>query len=244
MSSRLLFLIGGPIFEPVAEKFIPAAGGKRANIALLLFSGFKREYLPDYIHPWEERGISKYQVVTPQDDGTINIAVASTRIRESSGIFIGGGPTDEYQKLYATEPIKALLCEKYHHGAPIVGLSAGAMIVPEICAYGLGEKEDLPIQILTGLGLLKNCIIGPHFTERQVLTKMLNAIVQAKVNTGWGIDETACAVFENEVFAGVIGKGVYEITMTDFAKKSYRVRKETRKFRGSNMRSEWIYEKQ
>jgi cyanophycinase len=223
MSRRLLFLLGGPIFEATAEKFVPAACSKNACIVLLLFNSFKKEYLPEYIQPWEKRGVSKYHIIYPEKDGTMDVSATSEKIREATGIFIGGGPTDEYQKLYATEPIKTLLCEKYRQGVAIAGLSAGAMIVPEMCAYGLGEKEDLPIQILTGLGLLKNCIIGPHFTERQVLPKMLHAMAQTKITSGWGINETACAVFKNEEFAGIIGKEVYEITITTFETKDHRV---------------------
>ena len=223
MSNRLIFLLGGPIFNAVAEHFVPQAGGKNASIALLLFGNFKKEYLPDYVQPWLERGISKYHVITPQEDGTINVAVALEKISKSSGIFIGGGPTDEYQRLYTVDPIKKVLQAKYRQGIPIAGLSAGAMIIPEICGYGIGEKEDFPVQILPGLGLLKKCIMGPHFTERQVLPKMLHAMVLAKVNTGWGIDEAACAVFKNEKFAGVIGKGVYEITMTESKTKEHRI---------------------
>ncbi len=237
MSPRLLFLLGGPAFDTVAEEFVPIAGGKNASIALLLFSGFKKAYLPDYIQPWKKKGVSRYHVVTPQEDGTIDVEATTAKIREATGIFIGGGPTQEYHRLYATEPIKKVIRECYDKCIPIAGLSAGALIIPEICVVGLGEKNDVPLQILDGLGLITNIIVGPHFTERNVLPFMLKAMSQVKVATGWGIDESACAVFENERFAGVIGKSVYEIIMTDFETKTNQIKEMTKlfsKYKGNN----------
>jgi cyanophycinase-like exopeptidase len=57
---------------------------------------------------------------------------------------------------------------------------------------------------------------------------MLEAMRQTRISTGWGIDEAACAVFENEKFAGVIGKGMYEITMTNFETKDHRITEKTK----------------
>lgn len=233
MLHRLLFLLGGPIFDAVAEEFVPAAGGEDASVVLLLFGGFKEEYLSDYIQPWEKRGISKYQIVIPQSDGTIDIKDALAKIGEASGVFIGGGPTHAYQKLYIIEPIKSSIYEKYRQGIPIAGLSAGAMILPEVCVDGLGEKKDLSLQILEGMDLMRNCIIAPHFTEWNVLPKMLQALAQTNTRKGWGIDDAACAVFKNEDFAGVIGQSVYQVTMRNFSTKDYRIEEKTKVFKSS-----------
>lgn len=224
MSNRLLFLLGGPAFDTVAEEFVPAAGGSSAFIVLLLFSGFKKEeYLPDYIQPWIKRGVSRYHVVVPREDDTIDMDIELAKIHEATGVFIGGGPTLAYHKLYATEPIKTAIRECYYKGVPIAGMSAGALIIPEICVVGLGEKNDVSLEILDGMGLISNIIVGPHFTERNVLSHMLEAMVQTKIHTGWGIDEPACAVFENGQFIKVLGKSIYEVTISDFKSRTYKI---------------------
>jgi hypothetical protein len=43
----------------------------------------------------------------------------------------------------------------------------------------------------------------------------------ARITTGWGIDEGACAVFEDEVFSHALGRSVYQVKMSDFVKRSY-----------------------
>jgi len=223
VSNRLFFLLGGPAFDTIAEEFVPAAGGRSAFIVLLLFSGFKKEYLPEYIQPWIKRGVSRYHVVVPREDGAIDSDIVLAKIREATGVFIGGGPTLAYHKLYATEPIKTAIRECYYKGVPIAGMSAGALIAPDICVVGLGEKDNVSLEIVDGLGLISNIIIAPHFTERNGLSPMLKAMTQTKIRTGWGIDEPACAVFENGQFIKALGKSIYEITMSDLKSRTYKI---------------------
>ena len=122
MSRRLLFLLGGPDFDTVAEEFVPAAGGSSATVVLLLFSGFKKEYLSDYIQPLTKRGLSRYHVVVPHEDRTLDLNNVSAKIRAATGIFIGGGPTLAYHNLYAKGSIKKIIRECYYRGTPIAGM--------------------------------------------------------------------------------------------------------------------------
>jgi cyanophycinase len=225
MLRRLLFLLGGSAaFDVVAEEFVPAVGGRDATIALLMQGGRGWEkYVPEYTEPWIRRGVSQYDPIAPDENGTLDLDAVSTKLREATGIFIGGGHTPTYHRLYATEPIGNILRESYYNGIPIAGVSAGALIAPEICVLPPDETDDGSLQIVAGLGLVSDLIVGVHFTERKALPVVLEAMARTQTRTGWGIDEPACAVFEDGQFKGALGRSVYEIVMTDFEIRAYRM---------------------
>ena len=223
MPHKLLFLLGGSAaFDVAAEEFVPAAGGCNSTIVLLMQGGRGWEkYVPEYTQPWIRRGASRYYPIAPGEDGTLDLDAVSAKLREATGIFIGGGHTPTYHRLYATEPVRSIIRESYHHGVPIAGCSAGALIAPEICVLPPDETDDASLRIVTGLGLIGELVVGVHFTEGNALPGMLEAMTRTQTRTGLGIDGSACAAFEDGQFKRVLGQAVYEIVMTDFEAKTY-----------------------
>lgn len=226
MPHRLLFLLGGSAaFDVVAEEFVPAAGGRDATIALLLQGGAGWEqYVPEYIQPWTQRDVSRYYPIAPDENGAWDLDTVSANLREATGIFIGGGHTPTYHRLYATEPIRSTIRERYHQGIPVAGVSAGALITPESCVLTSDETGDAVLNIVDGLGLVSDIIVGVHFTEQNRLSNVLDAMILTQTKIGWGIDEPACAVFEDGQFKKTLGRSIYEIVMSDFETKAYRMR--------------------
>lgn len=216
---RQLFLLGGSAaFDVAAEAFIPAAGGRSARLALLLQGGRDgQKYVSEYTRAWHARGVSHYDVITPDDAGKFDVAHVAATLERATGIFIGGGHTPTYQRLYATEPLRAILRERYARGVPLAGCSAGALIAPRVCAFAPDEGA----RIAEGLGLVDDVLIAAHFTADDALPHLLDAMVSARVRRAWGIDDGACVVWENEKFARVLGRAAYEIVMTDFAQRLY-----------------------
>jgi cyanophycinase len=225
MSRRLLFLIGGSgAYDAVAEAFIPAAGGADSKIAVLLQSdeGWAK-HRPEYVQPWTRRGVSQCYPIVPDEDGTLDLEAASATLRDATGIFIGGGHTPTYHRLYATGPIRSVIRERYHDNVPVAGVSAGALIALENCVLTPDETGDARLNIVAGWGLVSDLIIGVHFTERNDLPNVLAAMAQTRTKTALGIDEPACAVFEDGQFKGTLGQSVYEIVMSDFDAQTYRM---------------------
>jgi cyanophycinase len=226
MAKRLLYLLGGSAaFEVSAEAFVLAAGGAEATIVLLMQGGVKsQKYISEYTQPWIRRGVKRYHVIMPDEKGRLDFTVVTAQVREATGIFIGGGHTPTYHQLFATEPIRSLLRERYEQGLPLAGCSAGALIAPDLCVIGPEENEDrASLTILPGLGLISNILLGVHFSERNTLHNMLEAMAISKTPKGLGIDESACVVFEDGSFKGMLGRTVYEIVMTDFENKNYKI---------------------
>jgi cyanophycinase len=212
----------------VAEEFVVAAGGYDSTIALLMQGGIGWEkYVPEYTQPWVRQGVSQYYPIVPDESGTLDLDTVSAKLREATGIFIGGGHTPTYHRLYAAEPIRSVIRESYHTGVPVAGVSAGAVIAPEIGMLTPDETGDASIKIVAGLGLVSGLIVGVHFTEWNTLPSLLEAMARTQTKTGWGVDESACAVFEDGQFRGTLGRSVYQIVMSDFETQAYRITERT-----------------
>ena len=223
MSRKLLFLLGGSAaFDAVAEAFVPAAGGRDATIALLLQGGARWEkYVPEYTQPWIQRGVTRYFPIVPDESGKLDLDTASAKLRQATGIFIGGGHTPTYHRLYATGPIRNVIRERYAEGVPVAGVSAGALIAPEICAFTSDETGETSIRIVTGLDLVSDLVVGVHFSELNALPGVLETMARTRTKIGWGLDEPACAVFEDGQFQRALGNPVYKTVMTDFERRTY-----------------------
>jgi cyanophycinase len=225
-SQQRLFLLGGsPIaFDSVADEFVPAAGGRGAGIALLLEGapGWE-EYVPQYTRPWTERGVTRHYTIVPDAAGSLDLETASARLREATGIFVGGGNTPNYRRLFAIEPIRSLIRDRYEQGVPIAGLSAGALIAPAVCAIPPEDTGGAAVAIAPGLGLVDHLLVGVHFTEWNALPHLLEAMRQTGTAVALGIDEAACVVLEDGQVKQVLGRSAYEIRMADFTSGTYRI---------------------
>ena len=222
MINKTLFLLSSrPGFDIVAEEFVPAAGGKKASIVLLLFSNNEKttKYVSEYAEPWIKRRIAGYSVVMPETTGELDIELAKRKIASASGIFIGGGDTDKYRKLYATEPIAQLIRDKYEQGVPVAGCSAGALIIMDHCL--LYDYESDKLDIKPGLGLLREPVIEVHFSERNRLGFLLSAMRKTWINKGLGIDEPACAVFVDGKLDHTMGRSIHQVVVNDFNTMAY-----------------------
>jgi cyanophycinase len=223
MSQRRLYLLGGSAaFDVVAEEFVPAAGGREATIALLLQGGSDWEkYVPDYTEPWTRRGVAHHHVIVPDENRAWDIDQVAARLGEATGIFIGGGHTPTYRQLYATEPLRSVIRERYRAGIPVAGVSARAFIALEDCVLDADEVGEDSLRIEAGLGLASNLVIEVHFTEQDRLSNLLAAMVRLQAHTGWGIDEPACMVLEDGELTRVLGRSVYKVEMTDLMARTY-----------------------
>jgi cyanophycinase len=225
VSSNLLFLLGGSAaFDVVAAEFVPAAGGADAIIALLLQGGSDwLKYVPEYVDPWLQRGVTRFHAIVPDENGVLDLDVIAARLREATGIFIGGGHTPTYQQQYATEPVRSLIRERYQEGVPVAGVSAGAALMPEVCVLSRDETSDEVLRTEEGLGLVGDLIVECHFSELNRLSHLLEAMAQLQADVGWGTDEPACMVFENGQFTRILGRSVHRVVMTELATRTYEV---------------------
>lgn len=225
-NKKLLFLLGGSsaAYEVYADEFVAAAGGYLANMAVLAqtYSGWEK-YKTEITRPWIQRGVTRFVAITPDENGVLDQRSALAALSNATGILICGGNTPTYHRLFATEPIRTIIHEKYQTGVPVAGISAGALISLEICQLTEDETGSDELQIVQGLSLASGFVIGVHFTEWNALPEVLDVMAKTKTGLGFGIDEPACIVCENGKFARTLGKSVFRIEMTDFEKRVYQI---------------------
>jgi len=229
MVQRRLFLIGGTegdILDVVAEEFVPAAGRRAARIALLMAGGEGwARYVPRYVEPWRKYGATQHSIVVPGDDGTLDLPSALSALEDATGIFIAGGRTAIYHALYASEPVRSLIRERHAAGVPVAGLSAGALISPEVCLLRPTPKNpDQELRIDDGLGLISGLVVEVHFDDGPgTLPTLLEGMCRSRTTRGLGIGMSACAVLEGGQLARVLGRGVHSVTMSDFDERRYTI---------------------
>jgi cyanophycinase len=225
MLQRLLFLLGGSLaYEAVADEFVAASGGRNARIAILVqnATGWEK-HRAEIISPWIERGMTDYAPILPDENGILDSEAASAELRNATGIFIGGGHTPTYHRLFATEPLGSVICKRYQDGIPVAGVSAGALISVKVCQLTPDETGYDRLKIVQGLGLAQGFVIGVHFTEWNRLPEVLGVMSKTKTRIGFGIDEPACVVCEEGRFARVLGRSVFQIEMMDFEQELYQI---------------------
>lgn len=227
MERKLLFLMGGgDAIDIAGEPFAQAAGGRQARIVFLVQSRAAwEEFSEFYTEPFSAQGITQFDFIAPGPDGVLDLDSVAARLCAATGILIGGGPTQDYQRLYTAEPVLSLIRERYEQGTPVAGISAGTLILPEVCAIPPQDTGEESVRIAAGLGLVRDLVLGVHFSEWQGLPQLLAAMTQTHTRLGLGIDEPACAVLEDGHLARVLGQAVYSVTMVDFEAGTYQIHK-------------------
>lgn len=116
-----------------------------------------------------------------------------------------------------------MIRNRYQEGIPIAGLSAGALIAPDICAIPPEDTGDESVRILRGLGLISKLVLGVHYSEWNALPHVVKAMAQTQTAVGLGIDETACVILENGQISRILGQSAFKIEMTDFEHETHKV---------------------
>ena len=211
-----LFLYGDvrANFASVSEPFVKACGGKRSKIALLMLPRSRRFEGP-YRDAWRKAGAGEVTAICPPR----SLALKTEHIRtlnQSTGVFMSGGPTALYQRIYGTRIVSRAIRNLYDSGVPYGGVSAGAMMACTFCQVGgslirtrtnefqLGSNEFVEshrrprpgeragLVIRTGLGLVKDCVLQPHFAEWGLFPGLMEAMNLTGCRFGVGLDASIC----------------------------------------------------
>lgn len=216
---RLLFLLGGAAaYQAYAADFVAAAGGSEARIVTFTQSAAGWEkHREEITRFWRQRGVTQIEGIFPNPDGQLDLEQIAASLSQASGIFIGGGKTQIYHRLYATGRPGELIRQRHLAGVPVAGISAGALLALEHCQL-VSEETGLPdMEIVPGLGLASGFVLGVHFSEWNALPEVLTVMTRTQSTLAYGLDETAGLVCRNGHVEKTLGRGVQRIEMTDFA---------------------------
>lgn len=160
---------------------------------------------PEWEGDWFGRSI-KLTAGTQYLNASRPIDIAKAR---SPIIFISGG--SKYARLYRKLKLSPQLLRLIKNAKYVIGESSGAMILGE---YREVHKTDGTAIIIKQLGIVKNAVFVPHYTQwkkEKVLRRLVN---ETDVKYGVGIDSGTAIAFELEDFPKKlrkIGKGKVEL---------------------------------
>lgn len=220
---RKLFLFGGVPAMAALPAFIAAAGGPSAHIAIL---GLHRQGWERHARPGHEPLLSMLdnghaQLVTADDDGYLDIESICAVLQKATGIYITGGHTPTYRRLYATEPIRSIIRDRYFTGIPYAGLSAGALLAQDTCIFSSEYYQLEESEIVPGLGLLPGQVIEVHCDDPQRMMRLQTNMAQLGL-PGIGINQDGCALFQNEIFIRMLnGSACRYLSDGEFALDAY-----------------------
>jgi cyanophycinase-like exopeptidase len=200
---RKLYLFGdlAENFEILVNPFIRQSGGEKAKIVLLIAGGKDWEkYIENYTIPMKNNGANNISVIVPEKDGSTISENNLRKLKESTGIFIGGGNTANYQNIYCNKKIADILNVKYKNKIPYAGLSAVAIIT----ATSFFKYETLNSN-LNGLKILKDSFIVPHFIESNGFKAIIQGFNKTENKFGIGINNFNCVEITNEKECKITG---------------------------------------
>lgn len=216
-------------FGTLSQPFVRASGGRRARIALLMLP-HSEKFAPIYRRAWLKAGAGQITPIYPPTSLALTRDQLRT-LKQSTGIFMSGGRTALCQRIYGSKVVSRLIRELHESGVPYGGVSAGAKMACDQCMVGgsiartrtnefpLGSKEYVAsyqrqrprerpgLGIGKGLGLVRNCVVQPHFTEWGLFPGLTEAMSLTDSRFGLGIDEPICLEIQDGSKAMVRGKG-------------------------------------
>jgi cyanophycinase len=200
----------------VLREFIRAAGGIKANIAVMTAAtGFPKEVGEEYTQVFKRLGAATVNLVHTEcredSEREKNLRYAE----EATGIFFTGGDQSRIVNFIKDTPLDKIMHRRHREGAVIGGTSAGAAMMPDQMIVG-GASVSNPsvdaVEMGPGMGFMPGIVVDQHFAERGRLGRLLAALVLQPAVLGLGIDEDTGIVVRGDEFE-VVGSGA--ITVVD-----------------------------
>lgn len=189
--------------------------------------------IPKRIEDWKACGVQEthYCIINEMDSDTGQ--EIKQWIHWADMVAIMGGDTREYYKHFCRDEVAAAIKEANQiQGKPVLGVSAGALILSSSCIIWGSEVKDLhdhPYAIQSnylkdqwndgdvgfrmgsGLGLLDGVILDVHCTQCGRIPRLIKAVAQHTHMKGVGLDADACILVTPDSEMRSFGKGLVSI---------------------------------
>ncbi len=129
-------------------------------------------------------------------------------------IWMPGGIQRRLMRALDEADVADAIRERFAAGIPVGGTSAGAAIMSETMLAGSRRDDETGVQtpiISHGLGFWPPVIVDQHFTERDRLGRLENAVREHPGLVGVGIDERTAVVVGNGTRFRVMGEGTVTV---------------------------------
>lgn len=221
----LLIVGGGPIPDPIFERFVALAGGPgRARIVIFPMASEYPDAGLELAEDFRKLGASAQRLVLTR--GQADAEEAGRSLDGVTGIWFGGGDQAKLTAALSHTRVEAAIRERYVAGAVIGGTSAGAAVMstPMLTGDELKPGGDRPpakdssdayltiarenVVTVEGFGLLPGAIVDQHFLRRRRNNRLLSVVLEHPDLVGVGIDESTAVEVGPDGFWHVLGESV------------------------------------
>jgi cyanophycinase len=175
-------------------EFVRRAGGAEARIVIVPSASDEPvRRAAQYRRIFEKLGVEQIHAVHAELGVTRDDLLL---IENATGIFVTGGDQELLMRHLRETGCASAIVNAVRNGAVYCGTSAGASAASKkmLFARTLADGREV-MDFAEGLGLLPCVIIDQHFSERQRLPRLVQAVKTHQL-TGIGIDENTAAVWQ------------------------------------------------
>lgn len=190
------FILGGgnpPISSELLRSLVREQDGTLRIVLLTLYrEGWETYVEKKYIEPFKAVTKCNFEIVLG-DKASIESIISS--LEKADVLIIGGGDTILYHKTYCKEEIRDKILERYKLGIPVLGLSAGAIIMGDKIA--ISPKDNaLGIPIYgKGIGIYNDFLVGVHYSKWNDRIHLERAKQETNSIKAYGIDDDSYVIF-------------------------------------------------
>lgn len=190
------FALGGgnpPISDKLLMKLLPQMDRPLQIVLLTVSREGWESYIQDkYIIPFKKLVKCQFEIVLgdKEDDPSIIRSIETAEL-----LIIGGGETFSYHQIYCKEKIKMEILKAYNSGIPIIGMSAGAIIMGEQLAISPKDNPTDSLIIGSEIGIYDDFFIGVHFSKWNDGENLMKAKEKIADKKTFGIDDDSYIVF-------------------------------------------------
>jgi cyanophycinase len=203
----LLIVGGGPIPDPILERFVALAGGRgHARIVIFPMASEYADAGLELAGDFRKLGAEAERIVLTREQADTQ---ESARLLDGvTGIWFGGGDQAKLTAAIGHTRVEAAIQERYAQGAVVGGTSAGAAVMSTPMITGDERKpggsrppaKDSSDAFMTiardnvvtadGFALLPGAIVDQHHVRRRRNNRLLSVVLEHPELVGIGIDES------------------------------------------------------
>ena len=222
---HLLIVGGGPIPDPILDRFVELAGGRgRARIVIFPMASEYADAGVELAEDFRKRGAEAERIVLTHQQA--ESPDAARRLDGVTGIWFGGGDQSRLTAALLHTPVEEAIRARYREGAVVGGTSAGAAVMSTPMLTG-DEKhpggtrppeKDSGDAYMTiardnvvtteGFALLPGAIVDQHFVRRRRNNRLLSLVLENPDKIGVGIDESTAIEVDPTGRWKVLGESV------------------------------------
>jgi cyanophycinase len=200
-AGALVIVGGGGLPDPIRDRFLELAGGKKARLVIIPTASYKADHPHLLTSPryWRSQGVASVQLLHTRNRAEANRPEFCQPLAGATAVWLSGGDQANLEDAYAGTAVERELQKLLARGGVIGGTSAGAAVMGDLMIRGGYPRAEEG----NGFGLLPGVVVDQHFSNRNRMPRLLGVLEKHPDYVGLGIDESTAAVVRGHTLTAV-----------------------------------------